>query len=206
MRNVSTASLQAIIAQLKEGSIGILPTDTLYGIVAPALNQKAVERVYAVKGRRPDKPCIILISEISDLGQFGINPDMQTADILTSLWPGPISIVLPCQAEALAKDGLADNLEYLHRGTKTLAFRLPQNDELRDFLRETGPLIAPSANLEGKEPAHTIADAESYFNGRVDFYADGGTLEGAASTVIALENGKVKILRQGPIIIPHSLL
>src|SRR5688500_14387435 len=126
-----------VVEILKQGGVGILPTDTLYGLVCSALNSKSVERVYRLRRRSPDKPSIILISEIADLKLFGIYLDQFTEDFLISHWPAPLSVVLPC---------LEDKFEYLHRGTKTLAFRVPDDENLRSLLSQTGPLIAPSAN------------------------------------------------------------
>lgn len=186
------------IQSLKDGRIGVLPTDTIYGLVASALNEKAVERVYEVRGRRPDKPCIILIADVSDLSRFGIKLTTQVTDqLINRLWPGQISIVLPCDRSELA---------YLHRGTKTLAFRLPANEDLREFLRQTGPLIAPSANPEGQAHAVTIEKARAYFADTVDFYEDAGPQSSGPSTVVEIRDGKISILRQGALTIPPELL
>jgi L-threonylcarbamoyladenylate synthase len=182
---------------LKGGGIGVAPTDTIYGIVCSALNEKAVEKVYEVRRRRPEKPCIILIADVADLALFGIAVDWTTEQLMNQLWPGPVSIVLPCLAEQFA---------YLHRGTHTLAFRLPADEELRASLRETGPLIAPSANPEGLSPAVTIEKAREYFSDNVDFYEDAGPRVGEPSTVLEVKNGKVVVLRQGSFRVPDSVL
>jgi L-threonylcarbamoyladenylate synthase len=85
----------------------------------------------------------------------------------------------------------------LHRGTKTLAFRLPSSQSLRTLLIETGPLIAPSANPEGQAPAQNITEAKKYFGDLVDFYLDGGEIHGKASKVIKLhKDGSIHILRE----------
>ncbi|MFA6585432.1 MAG: L-threonylcarbamoyladenylate synthase [Candidatus Paceibacterota bacterium] len=174
---------------LKEGEVGIIPTDTLYGIVAVALNEAAVTRVYALKGRSPAKPCIILISSIEDLALFSIVLSERRREVVSRYWPGPVSIVLPCGPTVP---------EYLHRGTHTLAFRVPEDASLRQFLRESGPLIAPSANPEGVPPAENITEAQKYFDDHVDFYIDGGERTGAPSTLIALdEQDAITVLRKG---------
>ena len=185
------------LQKLNEGGIGVIPTDTLYGLVARALDEKAVERVYQVRGRRPDKPCIILIADVSDLEKFGVLLDQATKQLINRLWPGPVSIVLPCTRPEFS---------YLHRGTKTLAFRLPADEELQTFLRQTGPLIAPSANSEGQSPAATIEKARAYFDDAVDFYIDAGPRSTNPSTVLTIENGKVRVVRQGTAIIPAELV
>jgi L-threonylcarbamoyladenylate synthase len=192
---------QQIIKSLKDGGVGVIPTDTVYGIVCSALNEKSVEKVYEIRRRRPDKPCIILIADISDLSLFGIEIDSPsnqvTNQLINQLWPGQVSIILPCDK---------GEFSYLHRGTNTLAFRLPANEDLRAMLRETGPLIAPSANPEGQATAITIEKAREYFPENVDFFEDAGPRVGEPSTVVSIDNGEIRILRQGSVIISPELL
>ena len=178
--------MTSVVNILKSGGIGILPTDTVYGLVGLALNQNVVERIYQVKTRQPDKPFIILVSSIDDLKLFGISP----VDNLKDFWPGPVSIILPCDNEKFA---------YLHRGTNSLAFRLPDKSELIDILAQTGPLVAPSANPEGQESAKTASEAKEYFGDLVDFYVDAGEITAEPSTLIKVDNGSVTVLRQGAI-------
>jgi L-threonylcarbamoyladenylate synthase len=90
---------QQIIKSLKEGGVGVIPTDTVYGIVCSALNEKSVEKVYGIRRRRPDKPCIILIADISDLSLFGIEIDSPSNQVtkqlinkVTLLFPAPFFI------------------------------------------------------------------------------------------------------------------
>jgi len=78
-----------------------------------------------------------------------------------------------------------------------LAFRLPKDRTLVRILKETGPLIAPSANLEGMVPAESIGQAKKYFGNKVDFYNGKKTIKGQASTLIEIKNRKINILRQG---------
>lgn len=179
---------QQIVENLKMGRIGIIPTDTIYGIVGTALNKNTVERIYQVKKRAPEKPFIILISKISDVEKFSIKVPHSISYYLDHLWPGPFSVILSCNNP---------NLEYLHRGTNSLAFRLPDKLELIRLLEQTGPLVAPSANPEGLEPAVDINQAKNYFDDQVDFYQDGGTLIGLPSTLIKVDNDQITLLRQG---------
>ncbi len=176
---------------LARGSVGVILTDTIYGIVAAASNEAAVRCVYTLKGRTPTKPCIILLSTIEELTSFGIVLTEAQEKILSRYWPGPVSIIMPC--------GI-DVPDYLHRGTHTLAFRIPNNEALRSFLRESGPLIAPSANPEGLPPATTIEEAKQYFGNECDFYVDGGKLVGEPSTLISLDDqGTITVLREGSV-------
>ncbi|MCK5060016.1 MAG: threonylcarbamoyl-AMP synthase [Candidatus Pacebacteria bacterium] len=174
---------------IKKGGVGIIPTDTLYGIVASALNSKAVERVYTVKGRRTDKSCIVLISSLKTLDSFGIFLSNNVRAFLLKVWPGKVTVILSCVRDAFS---------YLHRGTRTIAFRLPKDERLISFLKETGPLIAPSANPEGKNPATTIEEAKKYFGNSIDFYMDGGKKSSLSSTIVKVgENGQYTVVRQG---------
>ncbi len=173
---------------IKRGGVGVIPTDTLYGIVCPAMSSKAVQRVYRLRKRSARKPVIVLIGKAGDLKLFGIKPDPMTARILSKLWAGPISVILPCESRKFS---------YLHRGKKTIAFRLPDDAVLRRFLNKTGPLIAPSANFEGRMPAKTIKEAQKYFGNKIDFYIDGGNLKSKPSALVSLKNGKISFIRKG---------
>jgi len=182
--------IDSIGGVLRRGGVGILPTDTLYGIVGSALNKKTVEKIYRLRKRNPKKPMIILIGSIRDLARFGVVLSGADKKILRSLWPGSVSVILPARARIFS---------YLHRGTKTLAFRLPKDRWLRLLLLKTGPLVAPSANWEGKPPAKTIAAAKKYFKDRVDFYIDSGRRDVKPSTIISLASGTVTVLRRGAV-------
>ena len=175
-----------LVKVLKENSVAVMPTDTLYGVVGRAENKNVVERIYKIRKRNPEKPCIILIGDTGELQKFGI--------VLTSKqkkeikkYQEPTSFVLDCPNEKFA---------YLHRGTKTLAFRIPSQKSLRELLLKTGPLIAPSANPEALLPAETISEAKKYFGDSVDLYIDGGKLSGKASKIIKLnKDGSISIIR-----------
>lgn len=172
---------------LVNGSVAVMPTDTLYGIVGSALNRETVERIYQIRKRNPEKPCIILISDVTELEKFSVHLSESEKTLLLGYWPGPVSIVVPCDS---------GDFEYLHRGTNTLAFRVPGVEELRLMLAQVGPLIAPSANTEGGIPSKNIAEAKEYFGDQVDLYIDGGDISGKASKVIKLnKDGVIEILR-----------
>ena len=163
-----------------------MPTDTLYGIVAAARNKEAVERVYRIRKRSPEKPSIILIASLADLSLFSIRLSVRMKHLVSRFWPGPVSIILPCTAQKYS---------YLHRGTKTLAIRLPNSQPLRALIVQTGPLIAPSANPEGEPPATTSARARKYFGSSVDCYVDGGKKESAPSSIIGMRGNSITVIR-----------
>lgn len=168
------------------GKIGVIATDTIYGLVGSALDPSVVERIYELKKRDVAKPLIVLIGKIDDLKTFHIKIDVQTDKILKKYWPGPVSIILPCSD---------DRFKYLHRDTTTIAFRLPKKESLLKILAQVGPLVAPSANPEGQPPAKTIAEAKKYFQNKVDFYFDEGKNTHQASKLIKIANGKEEVVR-----------
>lgn len=176
------------IKTLKTGGIGVTNTDTILGIVGNALNKSTVERIYRLKKRNLKKPFIILISEIKELEKFDIKLDKKTKEILKKYWPGKVSIILPCESK---------KFEYLHRGNKSLAFRLPSKKSLINTLKKTGPLVAPSANPEGLEPAKNLKESQKYFEDKVDFYhIQKSITNNKPSTLIKIEDEKIEILRK----------
>ncbi len=179
---------------LRKGGVGIIPTDTLYGIVASALDPRAVARIYRLRRRNPKKPSIVLIGDPGDLISFGVRPTAAQKKVLGKLWPGKFSIVFKVRTS-----------RYLDRGTGTLAFRLPASTALRRFLHIAGPIIAPSANFEGEPPALTVKEAKRYFGDKVDFYVGAGRENGKPSTVVTFKDGRLKVLRPGAGRLPKSL-
>ncbi|HEX8763349.1 MAG TPA: L-threonylcarbamoyladenylate synthase [Candidatus Saccharimonadales bacterium] len=177
-----------IVRLLQNGAIGILPTDTVYGIVARAADSGAVARLYAAK-HREGKPGTIIAASIDQLISLGLQA-MHLPEA-ARLWPGPLSIVLPDNPE----------LAYLDQGKQSLAVRVPADKAIHELLLQTGPLLTSSANMPGEPTATTLDEARAYFGDTVDFYVDGGSIEQSiASTLIRVsEAGAVEVLRPGPI-------
>ena len=179
-----------IIKFLKNDEVGVLPTDTLYGLVGSAFSIKAVERIYDLKNRNEKKSLIILISSLDDLKKFGVELTEKAKIFMQKFWPGKVSIVLPFNNKSL---------DYLDRMDGTLAFRLPDKKDLIELLEKTGALVAPSANPEGKEPAKNLEEAMKYFDGKVDFFVDGGEINSAPSTLVKIVGDKIEVLREGAV-------
>lgn len=179
---------QKIIESLKNGGVGVLATDTVYGIVACASNKDAVEKIYVLKERPTDRALIVLINSIDDIEQFNAHLNQDQVDFLRRNWPGKVSVVISCDP---------NTFQYIHRGQNSIAFRLPSNVRLQNILRETGPLVAPSANKSGLPTARNITEARGYFGDAVDFYDDHGELTGDPSTLVSLLGDRPAIIRQG---------
>ena len=225
---------QEIIEKFNSGMIGVIPSDTLYGIHARAFDKKAVEKIYDIKGRTVSKPLIVLISDISDLEKFGIIVEENVKNFLVSVWPAKLTVVLPCKNS---------DFEYIHRGNNSIAFRMPDREDLRDLIKKVGPIVSTTANPKGQKPAETIDEAKNYFeigsatNSKIDFYIDEGKIQSEPSTLILIKlpglkprvssfllrliafipalkhgilshkikNGKIEVLRQGAIKIDPTL-
>ena len=177
---------------LQDGAVGVIPTDTVYGICASAHNIEAVTRFYALKDRE-NKPGTLIASSINQLVELGIKRRYLTA--IEQYWPNPLSVVIPTGEE----------LDYLHLGKESLAIRIPADAVLLSFLEKTGPLITSSANHPGMAPAATLQEAWNYFEEHVDFYVDGGDLSGRKpSTVIRVVDDAIEVLRKGALDIDET--
>jgi L-threonylcarbamoyladenylate synthase len=170
------SDLQKYIKILKNDGVGVIPTDTLYGLVGSAFSKKAINKIYKIKNRDKNKKLIVLISSLNDLKKFKIKISKEEAKILEKFWPGEVSIIL-----------------------NDIAFRFPKKKSLLEILKRTGPLVAPSVNREGEKPAENIKEAREYFGNAVDFYLPDGTLKSEPSTLIRIKNGEIEVLRQGKV-------
>lgn len=162
---------------LNKGGVAVMPTDTLYGLVARADKPEAIKRIYEIKGRDPGKKLITLIGDIGQLVNFDVAVTPELKARVEQYWPGPVSLILP------------------GKNRESIAFRLPADEALMAILHQAGPLVAPSANPEGEPPAEAVDEARAYFGERVDYYLDGGRRAGPASQLIDLTGSVDKIIR-----------
>lgn len=179
----------ALLAQklTQPGTIAVILTDTVYGVVARATDPAAVERLYRLK-RRENKPGTLIAAAVDQLVALGIKRRYLQA--VERYWPGAVSVIIPCGEEML----------YLHQGVQSLAVRIPDDASLHVLLERTGPLITSSANQPGELPARTIAEAKAYFGDTVDLYVDGGDVAGRKpSTVIRVVDDVVEVIREGAV-------
>jgi L-threonylcarbamoyladenylate synthase len=179
-------------ALLQKGAVGVIATDTVYGLVSRAADASAVERMYKIK-KRDAKPGTLIAASVDQLVELGIKRRYLTA--VEDWWPGAISVVVPCGEE----------LVYLHRGLHSLAVRIPAKPELLALLEKTGPLATTSANVPGEPTATDLEQARAYFGDAVDFYEDGGDLSGRPpSTVVRVVDDAIEVLREGAVKIDEN--
>jgi L-threonylcarbamoyladenylate synthase len=178
------AAVNAAAQVLEAGGIVGLPTETVYGLAASAEHPKAVERLKAVKKRPEDKKFTICLALKSDVNRFASSVPRVAQKLISRLWPGPLTLVLPGKGEG------------------TVGVRMPGLAFTRDvLLKADTAVIIPSANPHGSEPARTSSEVRAYFDGQIELVVDGGPSPlGVASSVIEVTgDGAMKILRQGAI-------
>lgn len=179
---MNTVRIKDAIEIIEAGGVGVLPTDTVYGLVASAHNPAAVSRLYDLKNRNK-KPGTLIAASVEQLRDLGFQP--QDITPVQHYWPNPLSIVLPLDKP------------YLTQGVGTIAVRIPKAEDTRRILQRTGPLLTSSANQPEQPEAMTISKAYEYFDDHIDFYVDIGELVNHPSTIAKFENGELKVIRQG---------
>lgn len=183
---------------LQAGEVVALPTETVYGLAADALNEEAVAKVFEVKGRPSFDPLIVHLAGWRDIKKVAEIPaDIEEAvrDLTKEFWPGPLTLVLPKKAEVP---------DAVTAGLPTVAIRVSAHEVMREVSKQVGPIAAPSANLFGKISPTSAAAVMADLAGKIPLVIDGGACrEGLESTIIKIEPGEKKplitILRPGPV-------
>lgn len=186
----SEEELRYAAGLLARGEIVGMPTETVYGLAADAENPRAVEKIFAAKGRPQDNPLIVHIADIGQLEEYAHSiPDIAYR-LAEKFWPGPLTMVLP------KKETIPD---VTSAGLSTVGIRMPCHEAARSLIRLSGKaLAAPSANLSGSPSPTEAAHVMSDMRGRIPAVVDGGSCPvGVESTVISFEGDAVRILRPG---------
>ncbi|MGZ8362003.1 MAG: L-threonylcarbamoyladenylate synthase [Allosphingosinicella sp.] len=176
-----------------EGLPVAVPTETVYGLAADATDGEAVARIYAAKGRPAFNPLIVHVRDLAQARQVARFDDL-AASLAELYWPGPLTLVLP-----LAEGSPIASL--VTAGLPTVAIRAPAHPAMRDLLAATGkPLAAPSANASGRISPTRAEHVLASLGGRIPLIVDGGaTRHGLESTIVAVADGELRLLRPGPI-------
>lgn len=175
---------------LASGELVAVPTETVYGLAADALNQRAVSDIFVAKGRPSDNPLIVHIADTKDWAPLVTHIPDGAAALADAFWPGPLTIILPADAciPSVVTGGLS-----------TVAVRLPSHPTARAIIRAAGrPLAAPSANRSGAPSPTTAARVMEDMQGRIAAVLDGGDCAvGVESTVVDLSGDRPRLLRPG---------
>lgn len=196
---METKIIQADIFQaatlIQQGELVAFPTETVYGLGANALNEKAVQQVYKVKGRPSDNPLIVHVSSFEMVKQYVAEIPILMEPLIQAFWPGPLTLIVK------AKPGVFP--ASVTGGLATVAFRMPDNEKTLELIKQAGvPLVGPSANTSGKPSPTTATHVYHDLNGKIaGILDDGATQIGVESTVLDLtSNNKVPlILRPGAV-------
>jgi L-threonylcarbamoyladenylate synthase len=192
-RILSTNDPQAIptaVQIIDNQGLVAFPTDTLYGVAASPFNPSAIEKVFLAKQRPRNKALPILIGDLNQLETLVSFISDRVKIIAETFWPGALTLILP------KHPSLPTELSSF----PTVGIRMPNLDFTLKLLRQTGPLATTSANISGGIDPTTAAEVLTQLGGRVDLILDGGTTPGGvASTILAVTNEEMKILRRGPV-------
>jgi L-threonylcarbamoyladenylate synthase len=187
--NCNQEGIKKAVEIIDQGGIVIFPTDTVYGIGCNPYNKKSVERIYNIKSRNISKPFPILVhsKEIAEKIAFF---DEYSKKIAEQFWPGPLTIILKLTDENLKK-----SLNVVDK----IALRVPNHKCTLDLLKKCNFLVGTSANISGQlsstNPDECLKNIQNY-----DIFVDGGIIMSKAeSTIIEIENEKIKIIRKGSI-------
>ena len=193
VRPYGKAAIAEAAALIAAGQPVAVPTETVYGLAADAMNGEAVARIYAAKGRPSFNPLIVHVRDLESAERIAAFGDT-ARDLATRFWPGPLTLVLPLKKDA----GIAP---IVTAGLPTIAIRVPAHPAMRDLLAATGkPLAAPSANASGRISATRAQHVLATLDGRIPMAIDGGaTAVGLESTIVAVAGDNARLLRPGPL-------
>lgn len=177
---------------LKDGEVVAIPTETVYGLAANALNETAVLKIFSVKERPHYNPLILHIGKKEDLYLYAENVPEIALKLIDAFWPGPLTILLPKKNNVphLVTSGLPD-----------VAIRLPNHPLTLELLSAVDfPLAAPSANPFGYISPTAPEHVEKQIGHKISYILDGGSCEkGVESTIVGFENNHVLLYRTGAI-------
>lgn len=179
-------------ALLAAGEVVAIPTETVYGLAADALNPDAVRRIFAAKGRPMDNPLIVHIADIAQWDALVTAVTPTAKALADAFWPGPLTIILP------HSDAVPDAVT---AGLSTVAVRFPAHPVAQALIKQSGcVLAAPSANRSGSPSPTSAAHVRADLDGAIAAIVDGGASEvGVESTVVAVDGDRVRVLRPGGI-------
>lgn len=190
--NVEIEKFKAPSDILKQGGLVAFPTETVYGLGANALDEKAVKSIFAAKGRPSDNPLIVHISDKSQLDELVKTIPQSARVLMDAFWPGPLTLLFE-------KSDLVPSVT--SGGLETVAIRMPNNLVALELIDAAGiPIAAPSANLSGRPSPTSASHVLEDLDGKIDALIDGGdTTVGVESTVLDITTDIPMILRPGSV-------
>ena len=175
---------------IKSNRVVVFPTETLYGLGANALCEKAVSKVFEIKGRTYKKPLPILIDRKESLDKYVTNVPEKAKRLIENFWPGVLTIIF--NASSTLPSMLTGN-------TEKIGIRISRNIIAQQLVQQTGlPLTATSANISGQKECHTALEVYEALKDRADMIIDDGETKGlSGSTIVDATCNPVTIIREG---------
>lgn len=185
-------NIQKAVDVLRGGGVVAFPTETVYGLGADAMNEKAVCRIFETKKRPTFDPLIVHVASLEQALSLWTGVPVLAESLARRFWPGPLTLVLPKAASVL---------DLVTAGLSTVAVRMPRHDAALALIKALGrPIAAPSANLFGHTSPTSAAHVIEGLGDAVDLILDGGPcLVGVESTVLKIEGGAGMLLRPGAV-------
>ncbi|MEQ9764040.1 L-threonylcarbamoyladenylate synthase [Streptococcus jiangjianxini] len=183
-------SIEKLSQQLNKGKAVVLPTETVYGLFAKALEKPSVDLVYDLKNRPSDKAMNLNVTSYEDILNFSKNQPVYLEKLVNHFLPGPLTIILQANEKVPT---------WINSGLDSVGFRLPYHPVTQKLIATHGPLIGPSANKSGEESGKSFKTIMQSFDNQVLGYEDDSFLTGMDSTILDLSSDRADILRQGAI-------
>lgn len=182
-------NIEKICEVINDGGLVISPTDTIYGIMADALNEDAIRRVYDVKKRGYNKPLIVLMDSFEMVEQYTDELSEMEKKLMNKFWPGLVTFILK------KNDKISD---LITAGSDTVGIRIPDNKDLLEIIRKLKrPVVSTSANITETPVITCIEMLEADIVRNVDYIEDGGLIENESSTIIKINEMDLNVLREG---------
>lgn len=181
-------TLEKAAALIKKGETVAIPTETVYGLAADAFNVNAVKKIFKQKGRPPENPLIVHISELDQLEILAGEIPGDLKKLANQFWPGPLSLVFKKHHRVP---------DIVTGGLNTVAVRMPDHPLTLSLISKTGPLAAPSANKSGRPSPTNPKHIEEDFGPDLPVLDGGPSKIGLESTVLDLSGDEITILRPG---------
>jgi tRNA threonylcarbamoyl adenosine modification protein (Sua5/YciO/YrdC/YwlC family) len=185
---MKSLTLNDAAAALLDGRVVVVPTDTVYGLAALLSSPSAIAGLFSAKQRPTSVALPVVVSSLEQAEELDVDFDDRSKTLAARWWPGPLTLIVPAGAELASSVGAVNSL----------GLRVPNNETLLSLLEVTGPLALTSANEHGQPPCTTVAEVMASFgDGEVAGVVDGGTCDGAVSSVLDVTTSPWRLAREG---------
>lgn len=185
----SSGDVERTAQILLSGGVGIIPTDTVYGLAALAAHDGAVKRLLEIKERPAGKPLTVQISKVADAHRLTFADEPDAVALMEKFWPGPLTLVLRRR----------EGIDFPFQESESLGLRMPDNDFCLQLIETAGFLAVPSANRSGEPPPASAEEVAREIVGLVDFIVDGGVCGGGVESTVVDLTGVLRVLREGAV-------